>query len=296
MPTTPVDDLFAAIRSGDLDATEAALARGANPDGIRAYSTAVDRQVHEGTRSALMLAVELRHGALVRALLAAGANPDLEDDLTKRTPLVEASSLGELAIVEALLASGANVQARDALDNRNALTAAITAGSLPIAKRLAEAGAPPEPRALVEATRLGRPDLAEIAIAAGLDPNATDAFGMAATSGRVDMLHWLATRGVDVGANGPGALRAAANAGMPEAAKALIALGVPVETRGSDGWTAMHSAAYNGDAETLRVLLDAGADPRAADRSGKTPLDWAREVGKAENVALLEAVTQPSSK
>lgn len=64
---------------------------------------------------------------------------------------------------------------------------------------------------------------------------------------------------------------------------------VPVESRNDDGWTALHLTSYKGNAETIRVLLEAGANSKADDGSGKTPLDWAKTRGKKENVEVLEA-------
>jgi ankyrin repeat protein len=281
--------LFRAIQSRDLAAVHEALARGAAPNATRVYRTAVDRDLYEGTESALMLAAIAGAPAMVRALLAAGASPDLADELTRRTALIEAAARGQAEIVDALLEAGADLEARDAWSNENALTAAVSAGNLSIARRLLEAGTPMEPRALDEAVRIGRADLAELLVDAGLDPNATAALATAAICGRADMVRWLAARGVDLVVKGPGALHNAANAGAVAALEALLELGVPLEGRTSYGWSALHLAAYNGDVDTVRALLEAGADPSADDGTGKTPLDWARERPKPDNAAVLQA-------
>ena len=49
----------------------------------------------------------------------------------------------------------------------------------------------------------------------------------------------------------------------------------------------MHWAALNGHLATAKRLLEGGADPTLRDKNGTTALDWARERGKSDLVALL---------
>ena len=213
--------------------------------------------------------------------------------------LFDAIRSGDLAAVQQALADGVTPNAtrdyqtvvdRDQYQGtESALMLALTQGDSAIVAALLAAGARPDAQALPEAARLGRVDLAELLVDAGLDPNASGALASAAMSGRADMIRWLVAHGVDVTERGPEALHCAANAGRVEATRVLLALGVPIEARTSYGWTPLHLAAYNGDVETVRALLDAGADPGADDGTGKTPLDWARARAKADNAALLEA-------
>lgn len=52
-----------------------------------------------------------------------------------------------------------------------------------------------------------------------------------------------------------------------------------------------------GTAETVNALLDAGANPKARDKNGSTPLHWAAELGTAETVnALLDAGANPKAR
>ena len=44
---------------------------------------------------------------------------------------------------------------------------------------------------------------------------------------------------------------------------------------------------------TLRALLDAGASTKLTDKSGRTPLQLARERGYADMVRMLEAAGAP---
>lgn len=284
--------LFAAIDAGDLVRVRTTLDAGASGNAERPYETTIDREVYRGTESALMVAARNGHEPIVRLLLERFTSTHTADSLTGRTALVAACAQGRLPVVETLLSYGANPSARDALAGQNCLTIAISKGYTDIARALVRACAHVEPRALEEACRHGRLDLAELCVDAGLDVNTTEAFKNAAMAGQTEALRWLAEHGADVNKQGPAALVEAANAGRSEAAQALIALRVPVDSRTEYGWTALHVAAYNGNAATVEVLVQAGANVHADDGSGKTPLDLAREIGKAENVAVLEKVRQ----
>lgn len=280
--------LFAAITTGDLVRVRTTLDAGADVNAERAYDMNIDREVYSGTESAIATASRQGHEPIVRLLLERGANPNAADSLTGRTALVEASALGLLQIVETLLNHGASPSGYDALDKQDCLTAAIARDHVDVARTLVKAGARVEPTALETACRRGRLDLAQLCIDAGLDVRKTEAFKNAAMAGQTDVLKWLVGQGVDVKSQGAAALLDAANSGKEKAVRALLELGVPVESKTDYGWTPLHLAAYNGNAATVEVLVQAGADVYADDGTGKTPLDWAREMGKAENVTVLE--------
>lgn len=57
--------------------------------------------------------------------------------------------------------------------------------------------------------------------------------------------------------------------------KALIAAGVDLEVKDSEGSTALLIASYSGHTETVEVLLEAGADVKVKDNDGNTALSWA---------------------
>jgi ankyrin repeat protein len=284
---TPDEELLDAALSGDEPGVLSALDRGANIDATRAYQELIDRSVYQGTHSALMLAILGDHRGLARRLLSLGANANLANAFSGRTPLIEAASRGFLDVVEALISSGASLTSRDTYSDENALTAAIERGHLDVARVLARAGAPLDTRSLADACRRGQADLAALCIEYGLSADSAPALAAAAGSGRADMIRWLASAGANIAAHGASALHNAANAGHAEATRCLVELGVPVEARTKYGWTPLHLAAYNGNAETVAALLSAGADKTADDGTGKTPLDWARLAGKKENAALL---------
>jgi uncharacterized protein len=114
---------------------------------------------------------------------------------------------------------------------------------------------------------------------------------LAAFFGHTEAVALLLERGADPRAvsrnsqaNQP--LHAACAAGQEEAALVLLGSGAdPVYP--AEGFTPLHLAAANGCARVMSALLEAGADPGARDRTGKTPLDHARERGQAAAEALL---------
>ncbi len=89
------------------------------------------------------------------------------------------------------------------------------------------------------------------------------------------------------------ALIAAAHLGHDVVVRQLIHAGAPLDHVNNLHWTALIEAVVLGDGgtrhqATLRALLDAGADTRLADRSGRTPLQLARDRGYPAMVAMLE--------
>eukprot|EP00753_Platysulcus_tardus_P007314 PLAT15066.1.p1 GENE.PLAT15066.1~~PLAT15066.1.p1 ORF type:complete len:268 (+),score=91.61 PLAT15066.1:66-806(+) len=82
--------------------------------------------------------------AVVEALLAAGADIEINDD-TGKTPLIHHSESGRAAVVSALISNGANVNAAGELGET----------------------------ALIRASIYGRKDIVELLVAAGADPSLT---------------------------------------------------------------------------------------------------------------------------
>jgi ankyrin repeat protein len=82
--------------------------------------------------------------------------------------------------------------------------------------------------------------------------------------------------------------------GWTRAAKYFIEeLGVDVNQRDADGFTALHHAASRGDNETILYLVGKGADVMAVNRAGQTTVDMAnspeqRTQPYPETIALLE--------
>src|SRR5204863_1112762 len=78
------------------------------------------------------------------------------------------------------------------------------------------------------------------------------------------------------------ALIAAAHLGHDGVVRRLIAAGAPLDHVNNLHWTALIEAVVLGDGgprhqSTVRALLDAGASTQLTDRSGRTPLQLARD-------------------
>jgi len=113
-----------------------------------------------------------------------------------------------------------------------------------------------------------------------------------AAKGQTELCSLLLSAGAETAAedaSGRGALHWAAYNGRALACRLLLERGAAVGLSGAAG-TALHLAAGAGQLECASILLQHGADPRAADPAGVTPLQLARE---ATMRALLEAPPPP---
>ena len=84
---------------------------------------------------------------------------------------------------------------------------------------------------------------------------------------------------------------AAAYNGNIEAGKQHLAAGTNVNVKGgfADG-TPLHYAAANGHKEIAELLIEKGADVKAKDEGGKTPLDVAIQFKELEITNLLRVI------
>jgi ankyrin repeat protein len=77
-----------------------------------------------------------------------------------------------------------------------------------------------------------------------------------------------------------GALHLAAANGRTDVCRFLVQdLGFPLDARSPCGDTPLLLAATFGHTSTAAYLLERGADPRAPDSTGETPLHWAAYNG-----------------
>ena len=106
---------------------------------------------------------------------------------------------------------------------------------------------------------------------------------------------------VPAGAAGKSDVADAAMRNDLNAVRALIGQKADVNAAQPDGATALHWAAYRGNTEMAGLLLRAGANPKAPNRQGATPLwlasGWAEERGARaaflhipRRIALADAV------
>jgi ankyrin repeat protein len=218
--------------------------------------------------------------ATAALLLAAGLPvaaqvPPSAEQAARYAGLLAAAHRGDVATLDRLLAAGADLKQRDA-QGRTAVHVAAFARQREVLRRLARAGA-----------ELG-----------ALEYDRYDAVTIAAVADDGETLRVLLELGASaklVTSRYDGtALIAAAHLGHDGVVRQLIQAGAPLDHVNNLHWTAVIEAVVLGDGgarhqATLRALLDAGASGALTDRSGRMPLELARQRGYSEMVALLEA-------
>jgi GNAT superfamily N-acetyltransferase len=154
---------------------------------------------------------------------------------------------------------------------------------------------PPTPLQVAVAEALGRGDHAALTrLAPEMPPEMPSAvlpcgmtpLELAVETGQPASAEWLIERGVPLG------IIAAWDLGWKERVPALLAERPELVNARSGDWqtTPLHTAAERGDTQLARLLLAAGADLSLQDAQFRsTPLGWARHLGRAEIVALIEA-------
>ncbi len=274
-----------AIRRGDTSALKSALASSVDPNTkddtgatalmyAAAYASAPDIRllVEAGAEvnaanlfgsTALMWAAG--DPAKVRLLLERGAAPNARA-VDRTTALLVAARLGSSESMRLLIERGADPKLT-ASDTVNLLRVAYASESPDVRRVLAESGV-----ALKDPREIGAPLLAQNLfdtallrqlLDAGADPKQEllrlPTLGFAASSGEVETVRLLLSRGADADASG------------------------------SRGWTPLMMAAASArpNPAVIEMLLENGADVHARDDVGRTALDWALMQGETPVVRLL---------
>ena len=308
--------LMAAASTGNIDVVMALISHGAdvNAREIRGSQTALMWATAEKRSEVARYLIE--HGADVKNKSKAGLTPFLfaaqQGDLDSarllaaagadisapgpdgRSPLLIASAGGHEPLAIFLLGKGANPNAADRL-GLTALHYAATAGKLELIKRLLAAEANPNSRAIRERANSGPKstvDYPPVSIV-GATP-----LVLAAEAGNAEAVRLLAANGADpqlstnekttplIVAAGAGVYQDLANDQAQEewkrrhfeTGKVLADLGVDVNAKGENGWTALHAATYMGLDSLIQLLVEKGAKLDVMDDFGQTPLSIAEGV------------------
>ena len=278
-----------AIRRGDTSALKSALASRVDPNTkddtgatalmhAAAYASAADMRllIEAGAdvnvansygSTALMWAAG--DPAKVRVLMDRGAAPNARA-IDRTTALVVAARLGNAESMRLLIDRGADPKLT-ASDTANLLRVAYTSESPDVRRVLSESGV-----ALKDAREIGEPPLTQNLfdtavlrqlLDAGANPKQQvplvtlrlPSLGLAASSGEVESVRLLLSRGADARAGG------------------------------SHGWTPLMMAAASArpNPAVVELLLEHGADLHARDYVGRTALDWALMQGETPVVRQL---------
>lgn len=291
--SSPSKGLVDAAADGDLARVLELLEQGADANARLA-----------GEGSPLILASHHGHHEVVRALLVAGADPNLVESKgprkLARTALNAAARSGSTQTIHLLLEAGADVDAAPRGDATPLMTAA-SRGDDAIAEILLTAGADADRRIsgdgspLILAANSGDAQLVERLLAAGADPNAKvrgdgNPLIQAARRGNTQVVERLLAAGANPNASVRGdgnPMIAASRGGHRDIVKMLIDAGAKIDQGVAGDGNALIRAAGKGDINTVFTLLSAGADPNAAVEGDGNALIMAARGGHTPLVSLL---------
>jgi ankyrin repeat protein len=200
--------------------------------------------------------------------------------------------------VAELLDSGVDVDLSDPKTGATALSLASSKGNHDIVAMLVEHGADPncgEP--LYYAAVGGYGEVATLLLDSGADPNGSGRAGSpsplegAVVGGHVSVARLLVRRGGDVRRKriGLSLLHMAAVYGRKGASEYLLAQGLDVDSRDSDGRTALLLAVQEKHTKVAEVLLAHGASPDTRDARGRSPISVAEESRHSELREMLRS-------
>jgi ankyrin repeat protein len=252
--------------------------------GIRVDQTAVDKEdrpptyerTDDWTDEWTALVYAASSEACTRALIAAGADVNHQEELHGRTPLYHAAECGSAACVTALAEAGAR-HVRSTWGGPLAV-ACCKHGDLECVAALLAAGARVDDEDRYGTTALHGACTGECAralIAAGARVNCVNEWGWtplfrAACMGRVGTVQALLDAGADPNASGERGstpmMSVVEERDNDDIVLALLRAGADVHARNISGCTALWIACEQGRVRCVEVLIDAGADIEARGR------------------------------
>lgn len=186
--------------------------------------------------------------------------------------LMQETEKGNVEEVKELLKQGADVKFQDE-KGRTPLMSATQQNNIPLAKALIDAGSDVNQR----------------------DNMMLTPWICAAANGFYEILELGASHADVKLANrfGGTALLPSSEKGFLKAVDVAIKAGVPVNHINDLGWTGLQEAVVLGDGGSLyrlilKMLMNEGADPTTLDHDDKTAIDWAKEYGQKDVLAILE--------
>ncbi|KAB8300991.1 hypothetical protein EYC80_002915 [Monilinia laxa] len=216
----------------------------------------------ESNRTALHIAIDRRHEAVVKALIEAGANIN-SSDKRKLTPLMKAAETNQPEVVHLLVENGANFNAKS-FANFTVLSLAASPGNFEGVKELLRAGADVNAgkdkfhlRALTVAVACQRENATCIVdefIRFGADFNVV-------YDTKTVLMYCVS---------------------YPPIVILLIRAGAKIEAKDRYEETVLHKAVKADCDDSVRILLEAGADLQTKNYKGKTALNIAKELKHTE--------------
>ncbi len=258
---------------------------------FRSHVIAIDA-LDEECRTPFWVAVALADQSKVEMLYGLSGNPDLNtpfegDVLTKkRTTFEFALNHGSLTVIDWLRSKG-GVWDSNRWNEMPELMIAV-GNRIEVVKALIAKGADVNAKELSSQTsilchaaeRAIDAKVIEVLIKAGARVNDSNTFGVtpflfaSAYNRSIDVMKTLVSAGAHIHAESidqVDALMLAAQFNSAEMVQYLIQLGLPVNKKSKNGFTAIFSAVTNSD-EAVKILIQAGADVNARTNLGNSPL------------------------
>lgn len=293
----PAEDIFAAVKNGDLNA----LKKAAHKD------TQLSALIDSTGNSLLHFAAALSDTALVKYLVLNKCDVNSRSN-SAETPLHIATKYKNQRIIKILIANGAQLDVLDAA-NRTPLTNAIhhnetaklTEWKFESVKALVENGADINQKGMWNwlpaqvAAEFGSEDIVNFMLDRGAvipvvkGEASYQLFNAACSKGYERLFEKMLNDGFDLQVNAPNGvlLHAAAAGGSRKIVEKILAKGFKVMTGDFYGWSPLHSAAEKGRLEVVELLLDKGAEINDRNGSGSTPYNLATYFGHRAVCDLL---------